>query len=61
MGPSIEDSNIAFIQPYVSKNQVGYVSFARVFFSVNSVEKVKKNRRIHVSVKGADYIIIMLV
>ena len=35
MGPSIEDSNIAFIQPYVSKNQVGYVSFARVFFLSN--------------------------
>ena len=32
MGPSIENSHIAFIQRYVSKNKVGYVSFARVFF-----------------------------
>ena len=35
--------------------------FCESFFSVNSVEKVKKNLRIHASVKGADYIIIMLV
>ena len=49
MGPSIEDSNIAFIQPYVSKNRVGYVSFARVFFFLSNYdsdgnENVKRQR-----------------
>ena len=40
MGPSIEYSNIAFILPYLSKTWVMLVF--REFFSVNSVEKVKK-------------------
>ena len=40
MGPSIKYSNIAFIQPYLSKRWVMLV--LREFFFVNSVEKVKK-------------------
>ena len=42
MGPSIKYSNIAFYSA-LPEQKVGYVSFARVFFFVNSVEKGKKN------------------
>ena len=41
MGPSIKYSNIAFIQPYLSKRRVMLV-LREFFFFVNSVEKVKK-------------------
>ena len=51
MGPSMEDSNIAFIQPYVSKNRVGYVSFARVFFfcqtTIATATKTSKGKGFH--------------